>query len=75
MSNVMCHMSWVTCCMLHVMCHFFFFFLQSGEAQWGRVFYQQGLPCLGEDLVSMSQRETNPYEYFQDFLVSFQMDT
>ena len=46
----MCHVSCVTCHMSRVTCHNFFFFVffprQCGEAYWGRVCYQQGLPCL-----------------------------
>ena len=40
-SHVMCHVSHVMCHVSHVTCHFFF-----GEAYWGRVCYQRGLPCL-----------------------------
>ena len=48
MSCVTCHMSPVTCHVSRVTCFFFFsfFFGQSGEAYWWRVFYQRGLPRL-----------------------------
>ena len=44
MSHVICHKSCVTCHMSHVLFHLFL--LQSGEASWCRVCYQQGRPCL-----------------------------
>ena len=53
MSCVTCHMSCVTFHVSHVTCHvscvtcfLLLFFLQSGEAYWWRVCYQQGLPRL-----------------------------
>ena len=47
MSRVRCHVSGVTCQVLHVIFFLYlFFFLQSGGASWWRVCYQRGLPRL-----------------------------
>ena len=66
-----CHMSCVMCHMSHVRCHlsgvtfqvssvtyFFFFFLQSCRASWGRVGYQWGLPHL------LSKYHFNCHNYY-----------
>ena len=61
MSRVTCHMSRVTFHVSHVTFLSSFFFGQSGEAYWGRVCFQWGLPCLVLDNESDSE-ETDQYQ-------------
>ena len=68
----MCHVSCVTCRMLHVMCQMSYFllfvFLQSREAFPWRVIYQQGLPCLVFTIFAT-------YKNMSDFHRTFQIKT
>ena len=59
-SHVTCHVSHVTC---HVMCHVYFFFLQSSGDSWWRFCYQQGIHRLVLFLCCMKERYINTDQY------------
>ena len=56
----------VTCNVSRVTCNIIIFFLQSDEAIWWRVCYQQGLPCL---ISSQEMTMMHIFNIFQQVLV------